>query len=124
MAPACQLCWGGGLTWKRNNGLYQHFCQRVSCPYSSQPEASQFSFIPYVPGAFPAVASALKLIASEIKKAQAWALKQECLGFQESSLSIHNLHWFSQSPWGSCLIWKSDTPLTIWGSLHAEGSSF
>ena len=71
IAPACQLC--QGKAQKKNNDFCQHFCLGESCPSSSGPNARQFSFSQFVPGAFSAAAPALSLEGTGPNKSE-WAL--------------------------------------------------
>ena len=63
MAPACWLCVGRSQC--RNDGLYQHFSLRESCPFNRCPIARQFSFSSYVPAAFQGPAPVQELRACE-----------------------------------------------------------
>lgn len=62
LALVCIYCLGRGRTQQRNNGTYQHFwtdsCESYPnpCPSNPCPEASQFSYSLYVPGAVWAAA--------------------------------------------------------------------
>lgn len=96
MVPACWLCGivgHGGVS--ENNSLCQNFYLGESCSFSSYPNARQFSFAPYVPGAFG--------VDSQFQNSEGGReslpglFNSNLLGSQESSISLSlNPPWFLQ----------------------------
>lgn len=94
--PHLPVC---GRAQLRNSGTWQHFSLEERYPSTPCPEAGQFSFSLYVPGAFWAAMAALELgesIHDHVSLCLGYVTGHLCL--QQPSLSLRwNPPWFSQS---------------------------